>query len=405
MEPLADESARNADASLASGTPSPGERQVVRPEQLQGNDYPLWSPRFWHGMTLGDYFRLLWRGRFQVSPTRWHLGVITFMIALNNSVWAAIQFALFDWQIRRQELPRQPVFVIGHFRTGTTMLFEHLACDKQFIWPTTYECFSPRHFLLTKKIFPWAISFLLPRLRPMDNMQAGFDRPQEDEFALLSMSGPTIYRRIAFPNQSAPFMESLTFNDVNSPLFKRWRKQITWFYRAITLRKRKRLLIKSPAHTGRIAHLIKLFPDAKFVHIVRNPQHVFPSTRNALRVLEMLQAFQSQRHDDQTNRQLDEFVLTTLQEMYRGYWEQSASLQENQLCEVRYEELCADPIKEMQRIYRQLSLGDFESIRPALEERLSDVGDYKINCFTANPVRQRQVAEAWSEYAKRYGYA
>ena len=74
------------------------------------------------------------------------------------------------------------------------MLFEFLACDEQFTYPTSYECFSPRHFLLTERLIPWAAAGLLPKKRPMDNMQAGFDRPQEDEFALLSMAAPTIYQ-------------------------------------------------------------------------------------------------------------------------------------------------------------------------------------------------------------------
>ena len=367
----------------------------------QGNDYPLWSPRIWHGMTAGDYWRLLWHGRFQIAPSRWHLGIITLFTSIFNSLLAWIQFICFEWRIRKTELPRQPVFVIGHFRSGTTMLFEFLACDEQFTYPTTYECFSPRHFLLTERLIPWVMSRLLPKRRPMDNMRAGFEQPQEDEFALLSLSAPTIYRRLAFPNQPPPYLETLTFEDEQSAVLRRWQKQLIWFYRAVVLRKIKRLLIKSPVHTGRIARLIKLFPDARFVHIVRNPQDIFPSIKNAWRVLDLTQGFQIPRNEDQLN----EFIFDTLQEMYRGFWEQSASLTKGQLCEVKYEDLLADPLNQIRRIYEQLSLGDFDALQPVLENRIVELGDYQRNRFESSAVMQQTVDERWAEYASRYGYS
>ena len=369
---------------------------------LKGNVYPRWSPRFWNGMTFADYVRLLWRGRFQVSPARWHLAAITLFTSIINSLLACIQFVCFEWRIRRSALPQHPVFVIGHFRTGTTMLFEYLACDEQFAYPTTYECFSPRHFLLTEKLISSGMSFLTPKLRPMDNMQAGFNRPQQDEFALLSLAAPTIYQRMAFPNRQVPFMETLTFDHdgSDSGTLHRWQKQLCWFYRAVTLRKRKRLLIKSPAHTGRITELLKMFPGAKFVHIVRDPQDVFPSIKNAWSVLELTQGFQVPRD----NGELDEFIFAALQEMYRGFWEQSALLEPGQLCEVKYEDLVADPINQLRRIYTQLSLGDFDALQPALEKRIAELDDYQRNRFEPNPVMQRMVAEHWYEYGKRYGY-
>src|SRR3974377_1277147 len=39
-----------------------------------------------------------------------------------------------------------PVFVLGFWRSGTTLLHELLCCDQQFGFPSTYACMNPSHF-------------------------------------------------------------------------------------------------------------------------------------------------------------------------------------------------------------------------------------------------------------------
>ena len=96
------------------------------------------------------------------------------------------------------------LFIIGHWRSGTTLLHELLVLDERYAYPTTYECFAPNHFLLTGNCLPKLIWFLLPAKRPMDDMAVSFDHPQEDEFALISMGAPSPLLRIAFLNDPPP---------------------------------------------------------------------------------------------------------------------------------------------------------------------------------------------------------
>ena len=35
---------------------------------------------------------------------------------------------------------------------------------------------------------------------------------------------------------------------------------------------------KNPPHTGRVKELVKMFPNAKFIYLMRNPYTVFEST-------------------------------------------------------------------------------------------------------------------------------
>ena len=84
---------------------------------------------------------------------------------------------------------------------GTTLLHELLIRDPRHAFPTTYECLVPHHFLMTESWLPKLLWWMMPSRRPMDNMPAGWDRPQEDEFALCLLGQPSPYERIAFPNR------------------------------------------------------------------------------------------------------------------------------------------------------------------------------------------------------------
>lgn len=63
----------------------------------------------------------------------------------------------------------------------------------------------------------------------------------------------------------------------------------------------KQLLLKTPAHSGRIPMLLKMFPNTRFIHIYRNPFLVISSTLKFMdRFLHLLAL---QRHDWESVRQ------------------------------------------------------------------------------------------------------
>ena len=199
-------------------------------------------------------------------------------------------------------------------------------------------------------------------------------------------------------------MEMLTCEDVDSKVLRRWQEKLNWFYKAITLKRRGRLLIKSPVHTGRIAELMRMLPDAKFVHVVRDPNEILPSIKNAWRVLDLTQGFQAPDNGPQQQAKFGDFVFETLNEMYRGFEQQTKSLPSDQLCTVRYEDLKRDPVNVIQYVYQQLGLGDFESVRDVLEQKASSLKEYKSNRFEIDDTTRTMVGERWSTYQKRFNY-
>lgn len=366
----------------------------------RSNTYSLLSPRFWHGMRFFYWIRLLWTHRFDFSWSRLHLVVAVCLFSPWNDLLALMQHGFFGRAIRRTSLPKDPIFVLGHWRSGTTLLHEYLALDPRFASPTTYQCFAPWHFLLTEGLVTRFGGFLLPEKRPMDNMKAGWSLPQEDEFALMNLGAPTPYLRILFPNHPVPFEGTLASRSFSPQELSRWKQSLDGFLRAVTYKVRKPLILKSPPHTGRLGILRAMYPEAKFVHIVRDPRKVYPSTLKLWKTLDQIQAVQAPTHEEQ----LQDFVLRTLPNMYASFEADRVGLADSQLIELRYEDFIADPVSSMARIYEQLNLGDFELVRDKVASKAQLERNYQTNRLEMQPNEERTVMTAWGQYAKRYGY-
>jgi hypothetical protein len=370
-----------------------------KPKKVQLNTYPFWSPRFWHGMRVRAWFRLLARHRFRIHPLRIPMAAIITVIAFINSALYRIERLWYGRRVDATQIEQPPVFIIGHWRSGTTYLHELMVRDDRFAFPTTYQCFAPSHFLISQWNVPYLMWFLLPAKRPMDNMAAGFDHPQEDEFALCAMGAPTPYERMAFPNDPPPYMELLDMQDVDERDLKRFKDSLLEFVKKLTLKTGKRLIMKSPPHTGRIKLLAEMFPDARFVHIVRDPLVIFPSTRRLWPALDAAQGFQFPR-----NEHLDEYVFECFERMYRGFESQRPSIDPSRICDVRYEDLVRDPIGQVRAVYEKLELGDFEPVRKKLEEFVSKQKDYKVNRHELEPEITAEIRRRWAGYFEKYGY-
>ena len=150
---------------------------------------------------MGDYFQLLKENRFQVHPTKYAMSVLVGMCTVMNSGLAFTQRLAFGNKIANAKLSGPPVFIIGHWRSGTTLMHELISLDERFNFPSNFEAFVPAHFLISRPMIYPLISMLMPAQRPMDNMSMGAGSPQEDDFALIGLGAPTPYRRMAFANR------------------------------------------------------------------------------------------------------------------------------------------------------------------------------------------------------------
>ncbi len=369
-------------------------------EQKSGYKDRFWIPRFWDGMCWRGWLSLLVRNRFAVSANCIAMAVLIAGLGIVNDLLWLLQIVLFGRKIQRTNVEGDPIFVIGHWRSGTTLLHELLVLDRRHTYPDTYACFAPNHFLASGWFMRPCLKFLLPSRRPMDNMAAGWDHPQEDEFALCNMGLRSPYLTVVFPNHPPQDQEYLDLRGVPAPALDRWKNGFLWFLKCITVRNPKRIVLKSPPHTARIHVLLEMFPKAKFVHIVRDPYVIFPSTVNLWKRLYRDEGLQTP-----TCEGLDEHVFNTFTRMYEAFDRDRELLGPGQFCEIRYEDLIADPVEQMRSIYDRLELGDFEAVRPEIDKYVAGQKDYKTNRYQITPELRDEVTRRWGKYLKDYGYA
>ncbi len=359
-----------------------------------------WIPRIWEGICFTGWIRLLVQNRLMIAPHRIPMALIVAGVSLCvNSVFWAVQALVYGRKIEQTEIKEHPIFVIGHWRTGTTLLHELMVLDPRHAYPTTYECFAPNHFLVSRSSLGRFAGLLAPSQRPQDDMPFGLDRPQEDEFALCNMGVPSSYRTMAFPNRPPQCQEYLDMDGVPPEALARWKRALLWFLKCVTLRSPKRIVLKSPPHLGRIRVLLEMFPDARFVHIYRDPYVVFASTMGLWRRFYRDQGLQSPKYEG-----LEQHVFETFNRMYRAFRRDRRLVAPSRLCEVSYEALVADVIGQVRRIYEQLELGGFDAVRPALEEFVAAQAEYRPNRYEISPETRAEIGRQWAWYIKEYGY-
>lgn len=344
---------------------------------------------------------MLKEGRFRVRPARVPMAAIVSCFAPINDLLAIGHSLIHGRKIAATELAGPPVFILGHWRSGTTLLHELMVLDPKWGFPTSFQCFAPHHFLFTEWQFNLFGRWLLPSKRPMDNMSAGWQLPQEDEFALLALGLPSPYRRMAFPDGDPPDLNTLDWTNISPEQHARWVGALRGFLQSLTYKSPKPLVLKSPTHTGRIAVLAEAFPDAKFIHITRDPRSIYPSTCRLWQSLDVSQSFHETDYET-----LDDYVLECHQRMYNAFHQGRDAVGEGNLIDVRYEDLVADPVAVMQRIYDELSLGEFSALREPLSQWVETKHKgYRTNKHQLPEETEALLKRRWSEYFERYGYA
>lgn len=359
-----------------------------------------WMPHIWEGCDFVAWMRLLSKNGAAVHPRHWYIAAIITAVSAGHTGFRWLQDAWFGDLPPRQPLAQPPLFILGHWRTGTTLLHELLIRDERHSYPTTYQCLAPHHFLLSERFFTRHFQWLLPSRRPMDNMPAGWDRPQEDEFALCMMGQPSPYLRIAFPNRPQKGPDGLEIEELSPRAQGQWKQAFLGFLKRVSFRSNRRLVLKSPTHTCRIPTLLELFPGARFVHIVRNPYAVFPSTVNLWKTLYETHGMQVPTFDG-----LEERVLDTFVRMYDRLEKDRSLIPSGQFHELRYEDLIANPMGRMRALYDALGLGGFDKAQARMEQYLAKNASYRTNRYsTLSPRLRDEIARRWGPVIRRYGY-
>jgi hypothetical protein len=357
---------------------------------------------FWFGMRFGGLMKLFKRGHYSFTLNCLPDAILLLLWVPWNSVLYWISEARYRASAEALPLVPPPIFVMGHWRTGTTLMHDLFSVDPNLAYPTTFECFFPHHFLLTEGTLPKVMKSLLPKKRPQDDVPVGFDRPQEEEFAMMMLGRGTPYITHAWPRFGPADSDYLDFKGVSEADRKTWADTFLWFYRRLLLKHGgKPLVMKSPANAARLKLLTELFPDARFIYLARNPLDVFPSTVKLWRALYSTQGLHNPPYLDGW---LDDYVLDMFVRLTEAYERDRHLIPKDRLVELRYEDMVKDPIATMAGLYRSLDIGDFGRAEAPMRAYLDAQKEHRISEYELPPALKRKVIERLGPYIDRFGY-
>jgi hypothetical protein len=357
------------------------------------------GPGLFAGITFGDWLALMRENGFDIDARYAPRAAIITLGSLGNSLVRWREGRAHGREVAATAVA-PPLFVLGVWRSGTTHLQNLLAVDPRFAFPTWYQASYPHTFLTTEAASAKIGGFFVPRKRVQDNMSFGFAHPAEEEFALCVATPFSPMLSWVFPRRAEHYDRYLTLKGVPAAEVAAWKAALLAFVRKLTWKHRKPLVLKSPAHTGRIRLLLELFPEARFVHIHRNPYAVIESAMHTTRVLLPFVALQRPALD------IEERAIRQYRELYDAYFEDKDLIPAGRLHEVRFEDLEADPIGQMRSLYEALRLPDFGEVESDVRRYVGALSGYRKNRHAGldGAVKER-IADECRRSFMEWGYA
>jgi omega-hydroxy-beta-dihydromenaquinone-9 sulfotransferase len=313
------------------------------------------------GSTFTGYFRILWSGR--VAPRAYHKVLLTALVVLVRLPFSLWESWMFADKLRRFRFKEPPLFILGHWRSGTTLLHNTLAKDPTTGFVTTFQSLFPNN-LASAAIFKTFMRRNMPERRPADNVALNIDFPQEDEFAFGNMQPDAYYNFFYFPSLYRSYYERAVHHKGLSPSDRtRWyRVYDTLLKKAAIASGRDRLIVKNPVNTARISHLLHLYPDARFLYIHREPISTLHSTKRFFEQIIPMLCLEEPPSDEF----LDDMILDVYDRLHRDYDDQKHLIPEGNLMEIDYADFEAAPMDSLEQVYAQLLRRDIAEARPPI---------------------------------------
>lgn len=354
------------------------------------------------GISLFAWMNLLWKNRFSIDFQYWPKALfITATVLLNVpfQVWESVRYSR---KIKNTKV-NAPIFILGHPRSGTTFLQYILSKDPDFAFCSVSDGLLPNIFLTTGKFTEGILQAVMPKTRPQDNVRVGADMPIEEEFAMGNICNTSWVHGLYFPKSIYKVFDSyVTFAKGSPKIRDYWKKHFIFFIKKLSFKyPGKNLLLKSPANTGRLKELYELYPDARFIHIYRDPFQVYRSNERLYEKILPLIGFQKVK-----NEFIQDHILYAYRNMYKKYLAERSIIPANQLIEISYEDFVASPLEMVKKTYDYLSLGSFDKALPFFREELEAMKDYKTNDYPEMDEASRaKIVKQWGFAFETFGYS
>jgi hypothetical protein len=303
--------------------------------------------------------------------------------------------------ISRQEI-REPLFIVGLPRSGTSVLHRLLGADPEHRCPLMWEVRSPspptragekrriQNAMQSCKFFNW----LVPTFRYVHVV--GAEVPQE----CVSLMTPTFLSDQFDAMYYVPSYRAWFFRQNLQPAYEYHRR----FLQHLQFRRAgRRWILKAPTHMFAMPALLSVYPDALFVQTHRTPVDAMASVSSLVTILRS--AFSDAVDPLIVGREAIDYWSETMKKFLR----ERDRLENNRICDIQYDEIRRDPIRAVRRIYEYFgwSLSHeaerrMRALVASQAKRQSANHRYDLSQFGSSA---GEVFSVFETYCQRFGFA
>ena len=211
-------------------------------------------------------------------------------------------------------------------------------------------------------------------------MRLAPDEPHEDEFALLRLIEHSPLERLIFPRSARYFLLDEGPRFVRETEVGAWGDALTGFVKKVAFAAGKRVVLKNPFHSVRVSLLKELFPEARYIHIRRDPLAVIPSTQRMWAILG-----KSLTLGRWWGPPRIEEIVEVYRRMLATLETELAALPAGRCAEVRFEDLEADPVRALRALYAGLDLAFDPEHETRVRGFLEGLRTYRKNSYSLDP--------------------
>jgi len=353
------------------------------------------------GVLLSKWKPFLIKNFSSIPPSYWPRTIFTTGMSIFNSLISIHESNKYGGQLKSIKVEK-PIFIIGHHRSGTTYLWNLIATNPKLLYPKVPQTIFPETFLTFHSVAEKLARKFGPDKRPQDNVRRSADAPMSEEWGISASTFLSTHMVRHFPKKRNEFKKYLTMRNADESERDLWKKAFDQFCRKLLLNQpdNTTLLFKAPTHTAKIKLILELYPDARFIHIHRDPYRVFKSTMKMEQKALPLCTYQNVDYDD-----LEDYVIWRYKTMYNAFFRDIDLIPTGQFTEVSYSEAESNPIQVVEKIYKDLNMYSFKEVLPSLKNYISSIADYQKNSYPELSASLKyRLENEWGSHFKNLGY-
>jgi hypothetical protein len=303
--------------------------------------------------------------------------------------------------IVRQEI-REPLFIVGLPRSGTTLLHTLLALDPEHRVPLTWEVMTPspptrgnekrriQRAISSCNCFNW----LAPTFHHVHPV--GAELPQE----CVSLMAPTFMSDQFDAMYYVPSYRSWFFRQDLRPAYEYHRR----FLQHLQLRRSApRWVLKAPTHMFALPSLLAVYPDALFVQTHRAPLDAMASVSSLITILRRV--FSDAVDPLTVCREAIDYWSKTLDR----FLEERSRLATHRICDVSYVEIHRDPLAVVQSIYTHFGWSLAKKVEQRMRRALANQPEdrHRLHRYNLSQfgVQEAESAARFAAYCERFRLA